>query len=287
MLKAIRAKLLVLLLTTPLLCTELTWLPQGTIFPTRYLDPAASQQGISLMTYEVEGESQQLMYVPVTLAMRQLFLRSLVEDKTVWELGMEFNIYTQFSVVDVGEVFMGGLQNADYRISGMLHYQHSPHTLSRISLFHQSSHLGDDYIIRNFIVTPTLRTQNYEQLDFTLYKKYERWNIYGTTGYNVSPNTVRKRLLIQFGGDLSRPMNAHPGLAWVGGLDVKLYEHNDFHPSLRVGWGVEFARGTQTPTRLFLTYYQGHLPYSTLEYQLVRLLGISLSFDFPSEINTK
>lgn len=263
------------------------WLPQGTIYPTRYLDPAASQQSISVMTYEVEGESQQLMYVPVSVGLRQMFLRSMEHENRGWEVGMEFNIYSQFSVVDVGEAFMGGLQNTDYRISGIYHYQHSFTTLSRLSFFHQSSHLGDDHIIRNSITTPTLRTLNYEQLDYTFLHKTRGRTGYAAVGYNVSPNTVRKRLMLQVGGDLSYPMKAHGGLAWIGGMDIKIYEHNDYRPNLRFGAGLEFARRTQTPTKILLSYYQGQLPYSTLEYQKVRLIGLSLCFNFPSQIDTQ
>ncbi|MBC8374666.1 MAG: DUF1207 domain-containing protein [FCB group bacterium] len=264
---------------------QINWLPQGSFFPSRYLDPAAGQQSISVLSYEVAGETQQLMYVPISLSMHQQFVRSVQSETRQWELGMEFTIYSQFSIVDVGEAFMGGLQNADYRISSVFHYQHNSVSLYRVSLFHQSSHLGDDYIIRNFVVTPTLRTQNYEQLDFTLYKKLDGWNLYGVAGYNVSPNTVRKRLLLQLGGDWHHPLSNQPGLALVAGMDVKIYEHNKYVPNVRIATGIEFARRTQTPVKLLLSYYQGHLPYSTLEFQKVRLVGLSLIFDFPR--NTK
>lgn len=261
------------------------WLPQGSLFPTRYLDPAACQQSISVLSYEVEGETQQLMYVPISLSMQQQFVRSTHSQDPQWELGMEFTIYSQFSIVDVGEAFMGGLQNADYRISSVFHYQQSLATMYRVSLFHQSSHLGDDYIIRNFIVTPTLRTQNYEQLDISLYKRFAGWNIYGATGYNVSPNTVRKRLMLQLGGNWHQSLSEHPGLALIAGMDIKIYEHNDFNPNMRVGAGIKFARGTPLPLKLLFNIYQGHLPYSTLEYQKVRLLGLSLIFETPSNMH--
>ena len=261
--------------------SEISWLPQGSIFPSLYLDPAAGQQSISILSYEVEGETRQLMYVPISLSMRQQFIRSIQSSARQWELGMEFTIFSQFSIVDVGEAFMGGLQNADYRVSSVFHYQCNPTTFYKASLFHQSSHLGDDYIIRNFVVTATLRTQNYEQLDLTLYKKFQSINLYGVAGYNVSPNTVRKRLLIQVGGDWIQPLSANPELALVAGMDMKLYEHHDFVPNIRIGTGIEFARSTQTPVKILLSYYQGQLPYSTLEYQKVRLLGLSLMFDLP------
>jgi len=270
----------------PLYASELSWLPQGSFFPTRYLDPAACQQGISLFSYEVEGETQQLLYVPISLSLRQQFLRSELTETRRWELGMEFSIYSQFSIVDAGEAYMGGLQNADYRISSVFHYQHNLQTLFRVSLFHQSSHLGDDYIIRNFIVSPTLRTQNYEQLDITLLKRVAGWNLYGTAGYNVSPNTVRKRRMLQLGGQWSHQLANHPGLAFLAGLDMKIYEHNDYIANTRIATGIEFARATPTPVKLLLSYYQGHLPYSTLEYQKVRLMGLSLIFDIPASIHS-
>lgn len=265
--------------------SELNWLPQGSLFPTIYLDPAAGQQSISILSYEVEGETQQLMYVPISLSMRQQFVRWTQSTARQMELGMEFTIFSQFSIVDAGEAFMGGLQNADYRVSAILHYQKNTSLLGKVSLFHQSSHLGDDYIIRNFIVTPTRRTQNYEQVDLTLMKKYHSLNIYGVAGYNVSPNTVRKRLLVQVGGDWLHPLDDPSGLALLAGIDVKIYEHYDYVPNVRIGMGIEFARGTPTPVKLLLSYYQGQLPYSTLEYQKVRLMGLSLMYDFPKNMN--
>ncbi len=272
------------LLAGSLSASEISWLPQGSIFPSLYLDPAAGQQSISIFSYEVEGETKQLMYVPISLGMRQQFLRSDQSVGQRWELGMEFTIFSQFSIVDAGDAFMGGLQNADYRISSIFHYQHNQTTFYKVSLFHQSSHLGDDYIIRNFVETATLRTQNYEQLDLTLYKQFQAINLYAVAGYNVSPNTVRERVLIQMGGDWIHPLSKHEGLALLAGVDVKIYEHYDYIPNLRIGTGIEFARGTLTPVKILLSYYQGRLPYSTLEYQKVRLVGLSLMFDFPRNI---
>ena len=261
--------------------SELSWLPRGSFFPALYLDPAAGQQSISILSYEVAGETQQLMYVPISLSMGQQFIRSVQSRTKQWELGIEFSIFSQFSIVDVGEAFMGGLQNADYRVSSVFHYQLDLTTLYKVSLFHQSSHLGDDYIIRNFVVTPTLRTQNYEQLDLTLLKKFQSINLYAVAGYNVSPNTVRKRILLQMGGDWVHPLSNHTGLALLAGLDMKVYEHNDYVPNVRFGTGIELARGTPTPVKILLSYYRGQLPYSTLEYQKVRLIGLSLIFDLP------
>ena len=258
---------------------QVDWLPRDVSFPIRYLDPAACQQGISLLSYEVEGDRQQVLYVPITLSMQQQFIRVNLANGQRLALGMNFSIFSQFSIVDVGEAYMGGLQNADYRVSAVGVYQPDNHSHVCVSLFHQSSHLGDDYIIRNAITSPTLRTQNYEQVDISLSRSWRTWRFYGGGGYNVSPNTIRSRSTLHLGAEFTRGLISHPGLALKGGWDANFHEQHDFNPNFRLGCGLEFGRLTDTPFVLMLTWYEGHLPYSTLEFQKVRLLGLSLFID--------
>lgn len=263
--------------------TEVEWLPHGSFFPTRFLDPTACQQGISVLSYKVDDHQKELMYVPVSLSMQQQLLRTGNGDEARYELGMEFSVFSQFSVVDAGEAFMGGLQNADYRVSAVAHIQGDENTHYRISLFHQSSHLGDDYIIRNSITTPTLRTLNYEQVDLILSKNVSGYRLYGGGGYNVSPNTIRDRIMLQGGIDHSILLNAYPGISIISGFDLKVYEHNDYTPNLRVGFGTEITGNSQATYKILLSWYRGRLPYSTLEYQKVSLLGLSLIIDLHKE----
>jgi len=259
--------------------TQLEWLPKGHSFPIRYLDPQACQQTIQALSYEVEGDSQQRLYVPISLSMRQQFLRYAFTAEKHFELGLAFSIFNQFSIIDAGEAFMGGLQNADYRVSAVVVYTQDPSTHYRMSLFHQSSHLGDDYIIRNEITTATLRTLNYEQLDLTLSKSWGAYRGYLGLGYNVSPHTVRGRGTFQIGADLTNSIQSNPGIAFKAAFDSKWHEQLDYSPNLRIGMGLELARQTQTPFIVMLTWYSGHLPYSTLEYQKVKLMGLSLFID--------
>ncbi len=53
-----RMTLLAMLFSHIVFAADLSWLPQGSFFPTRYLDPVACQQSISILSYEVEGETQ-------------------------------------------------------------------------------------------------------------------------------------------------------------------------------------------------------------------------------------
>lgn len=276
------------LLLNPSVCEDsasigkIEWLPRGHSFPVPYLSPHAIQQSISALTYAVDGDNQQRLYAPITMSMRQQFIRKHIDENRLLELGMAFSIFSQFSIVDVGEAYMGGLQNADYRVSAILVYQRSSNTHLRVSLFHQSSHLGDDYIIRNSITRPTLRTLNFEQLDVTYSLRARGKRTYFGTGYNVSPHTVRKRLTFQWGGDYSKVLQHSNGLAHKLAFDTQIHAHNDYRPNLRLGYGLEIARNSRSPFIIMMSWYHGHLPYSTLEYQRVDLLGLSLFIDLPT-----
>ncbi len=61
-----------------------------------------------------------------------------LNEERGFELGVEFGLHSQFTIVDVGEAYMGGLQNTDYRIGLIFHYKNI-RSVYRVSFFHQSS----------------------------------------------------------------------------------------------------------------------------------------------------
>lgn len=272
----LRPLLYFLLLGTQLFGLNVEWLPQGSIYPTAVFDPRAAIQGISMLNYDIVGDDTRRAYVPVTLSMEQQFLRKQMSDDQLFELGMRFSMYSQWSIADVGEAFMGGLQNSDFRISALGTYHWDSIHFLQFSLFHQSSHLGDDYIIRNSITSPALRTLNYEQFDLSYSRLINRTKLYTGLGYNVSPNTVRGRTMLSAGVELAIPLQNHAGVSLKLGLHSNIYEQNDFSPNLRAGLGLELAGNTSSPFIVMISVFKGHLPYSTLEYQKVTLVGLSL-----------
>ena len=148
--------------------------------------------------------------------------------------------YSQFSIVDSGKAYLGGLQNTDFRIGGVLHYKRA-NAVYRLSLFHQSSHLGDDYMLQTGFLQPNSKVLNFEQLSLirSSHAGYTRY--YYGLGYNISPNTTRKRSEFQGGFLYHRPSSDNPDFAYLFGLDVKVYEQNDYRPNLKVGAGMELG----------------------------------------------
>jgi len=194
-----------------------------------------------------------------------------------FEFGIEFGVHSQFSIVDSGETYMGGLQNTDYRIGGMIHYKR-PKAIYRLAIFHQSSHLGDDYMLRSNFLQANSKVLNFEQLSITRSATVGYGRYYFAYGYNISPNTTRKRSELQGGYLYHHPFPGSVDFAYLLGLDIKVYEQNNYQPNLKFGVGIELGRKWRNPFMIIAEYYKGHLPYSTLEYQKVQLYGLGVYF---------
>ena len=101
------------------------------------------------------------IYIPVNLGFRKSFFQ--------WKKGsMNFDLalgaasYTQFEIIRIDEnTLRGGLLNTDFKASGFLFVSKDQHKF-RIQLFHISSHLGDDYMLRNQDFDLNDKTVNYE-----------------------------------------------------------------------------------------------------------------------------
>jgi hypothetical protein len=255
------------------------WLPSGRFFQPIILDRAVATTNASMLSYNVKGSDAEKLYSPVNIGIQKMILRSHKNTNEAYEFGVEFGVHSQFTIVDSGETLMGGLQNADYRIGAVFNYKYFD-SVFRISLFHQSSHLGDDYMLRNDYLVPNTRILNYEQIDVTHSIQKGHARVYYGIGYNFSPNTARKRLALQGGYFYSKPFLKNNNIGWLYGVDVKIYEQNEYEPNFNAGLGLEFGRNAENPFMIILEYYKGHLPFSTLEYQEVQLFGLGLHFHF-------
>ena len=72
-------------------------------------------------------------------------------------------------------------------------------------------------------------------------------------------------------------LNGDNGLEIRGnGADIKLLQQNDFTPNIRTGMGIEYGNKQATHVGFILEYYNGHLPYSVMEYNKVNWFGASI-----------
>jgi len=250
-------------------------LAEGRYFESLILDPTECLISTAIYKIRENGQGIKGVYIPANLAFHQSLLRLEKEDGTGYEFGLEAAAFTQFEIKYIGDnKYLGGMMNVDYRATGFINYLNQRFSL-RARLFHISSHLADDYIIRNEITTPTPNTLNYEQIDLTASYNYGPIRYYGGLGHVITPNSTRKRFSTQVGVFYRGKSKAYSFVTFVAGLDVKVFEENKYRPNYRAAVGIEIGRAKKRHLLFLLDYYNGHLPYSTHEFRQISWLGIS------------
>ncbi|MFC2137600.1 DUF1207 domain-containing protein [Bacteroidota bacterium] len=254
-----------------------TFLPEGTLFHPLIFDPAESQYYGGYFLLNDSGNWNEEMYIPFTISLNRPAVR-FTNENYEWEIGFEGTCFTQFNILNLGNgMALGTMLNADYK--GGIYVNGVKDIFSlRLRLFHISSHFADDYILRDSISPRTTSELDYEQADFTFAVQKNEIRLYFGSGLVVSPHTVRKRFSLQTGGYYLKQFPNSEYFAFLTGADIKIYQQNNYRPNTKIGAGLEVGKSNRIPLHILFEYYNGHLPYSTLEYKHVQWFGISLSF---------
>ena len=248
------------------------WFARKCIFPMLEYDLLEVQPYAGIFILQAKNVDYEGAYIPVNLGFRKSFIQ--------WEmLSMRFDLafgaasYTQFEIIRFdSNTLRGGLINTDFKASGFLFAAKGNHSF-RIQLFHISSHLGDDHILRNQDFELNNKTVNYEQIDFTYLYALKQADLYVGIGQVITPNSFRKRFMVELGFQGSYPIK--PKLDLTLGSDMKLYDENDFIPDIHSGIGITFKQRDQHQLNLSVDTYYGSLPYSTLDFSQIFWIGLS------------
>jgi len=185
------------------------------------------------------------------------------------------SIFAQF---DLGAA-SNDLINADYIIGLPLTFRRSGFS-SRVRIYHQSSHLGDEYLLRS---EDTERENlSFESLEFLASQELGPLRVYagGELLFRREPETLPAKLL--HAGVELRSGRAGP-IQLVGGVDLKATEEHDWSPATSARLGLEAARRARGdhPARLvtlMLEFYQGPSPYGQFFQDDISYLGVGLHF---------
>ena len=253
-----------------------SFLKRGSYFEQIILDPTECQTSAGLLKIWRSGTQDNGIYIPVNLGIQQSIVRYDFHASSGLELGFAGAIFTQFTIRKMeGNTYLGEMENADYKISILLNYRIRRLSL-RLRAFHTSSHLADDYILRNNITEPNPGTLNYEQLDLISSYQLNKFRVYAGFGLVVTPNAVRERFSIQTGFHYRKDLNSKGNFRLVAGTDIKIFQENDYSPNVRSGLGFEFGNAESMHAGFMIDYYTGHLPYSVMEYEKVNWFGFRI-----------
>ena len=193
-----------------------------------------------------------------------------------WEAGLQAGV---FAIFDLDKPSYD-LVNADYIGALMLGYRYGRFSaLGR--LFHQSSHLGDEYILGNLIQERV--NLSYEAVDLRLSYEFfgDAVRLIGGAGYifNREPPSLDPWSL-QTGLEIRSPW---PGGRFrpVAAADVQYREENAWAADVSVRAGFEFQRWLGSrKLQVLAEYFQGHSPNGQFYKGTIEYFGLGLHFNF-------
>ena len=195
------------------------------------------------------------------------------------QLDLAAGVFAQFDLLTESM----DLMNADYLIGVPLTYRRGWFS-ARLRLYHQSSHLGDEYLLRTQAQRINL---SFEAAELVASARRGPWRVYGGGEYMIRHEPEDLRPGLWHGGLELRPPGRILRVGAVGegrlvfGFDAKLWEQHDWALGASAKAGLEFTPGGKPHAggrrlSLLLEGYHGPSPYGQFFSEEVSYFGLSL-----------
>ncbi|MCF6341873.1 MAG: DUF1207 domain-containing protein [Bacteroidales bacterium] len=251
------------------------FLPKQNLWHTQSLDPIAAQSFIR-MNAVWENNSPADYVLPVfAFGFQKSAVAWQFSEDISFDIGIEGSAFTQFEWTRRNGEFERNILSTDFLIGIPLVLTVESWTI-RLRIYHLSSHLGDDFIIKNKITSYVKTNNNYEQVDLTASYLMKNFRFYFGGGVVIRATRDRKPLVFTGGMDYLLSLNQQKSVHLFAGLYLDARQEFDYSPASNLGIGVQFGKTDRRPVKLLATYFRGPLPYSVFHGKPVQWLGISL-----------
>lgn len=251
------------------------WLPQGQLFCSLVADPKAER---SFMTY-LRGDFATIANPPPgektnigAVGLGDSFGIFRYTGSTPGDglqLDLSAAVLSQFNLDQPSF----DLINADYLVGLPLTFRNGGFT-TRLRVYHQSSHLGDEFLLNT---RPERLNISFESLELILSHEVSVLRLYagGEHFFAREPDDLPERLL--HGGAELRPVSFGSARLFAA-VDVKAVEEVDWRPAWSARGGLEIAR---VPTAghppqiigFMIEFYDGLAPYGQFYRDDIRYVG--------------
>ena len=250
-------------------------LPGGDLFKALIADPRWPHFGLAYQNYLNDPKLGSV--AAVSFGESLILYRDRIGTGR-WEAGIQAGVFSFFDLDSPSS----DLVNADYLVGIVVGYRHGPFSaLGR--LFHQSSHLGDEYILSNEAESRV--NLSYQAVDLRLSYEFSgdvlRLYVGGEDIFEREPATL-KPLSLQSGLEFRSPWpgpeaKIHP----IAAADARYREENDWAADVSLRAGIEFKRWLGTRNlQLLLEYFTGHSPNGQFYTDEIEYLGLGVHFNF-------
>ncbi|HSA62155.1 MAG TPA: DUF1207 domain-containing protein [Nitrospiraceae bacterium] len=267
---------------------ENIFLPDGDVFRPLSADPKQPQTFATMQwTRALESKTSSTVGSVALGETYGLWSRRKEGSCDGMQAGLQMGIFSQFDMFEPSTELI----NTDF-IIGIPFSWRSEFFSARVRLYHQSSHLGDQFLLAR----PGFNRVeiSFEEIDgLVSYDVPAGWGrVYAGGGYLIrrEPTTL-DRLKAQWGVELRGPELRSPLLGGTlkGGLIITPVFAADFKAFEELGWvinsslntGLEWFRpGTTRRLRVLLNYYWGYNPYGQFFSQRIQSVGLGLYLFF-------
>jgi hypothetical protein len=187
-----------------------------------------------------------------------------------WQLGLEAAVFALFALDSPSS----NLVNADYRI-GVPVTGRSDRWSYRLNLYHQSSHLGDEFLLQH----PAVERVNlsFEAVEALVAYRWHGLRPYAGGGYVVRSDQDLAPGMLQYGLDYRRPRAIGP-FDLVAGVNIRRDEEQDWEPSRSFRLGLDYSMDDGRSVALLLEHFDGFSPTGQFLNVPIEYTGIGLYF---------
>ncbi len=190
-----------------------------------------------------------------------------------WQLDFQAAVFGLFDM----DAESKDLINADYWVGLPISYRNkSQNFAAMLRVFHQSSHLGDEFLLRDRVDRVNL---SYEATDLKLSYKFDHgFRVYGGLGYllHVEPSGI-DRFSTQVGVEYVAPFTLGGGLVRpVAAADLQNREESNFASDVSLRAGVQFESAAELSQRvqLLIEYFNGRNPNGQFYDRSLEYIGL-------------
>jgi hypothetical protein len=256
-------------------------LPRGDVFCPLVADPKATTSFVSYLRGDAEDFAKDVASVGISDLFGMFRVSGSAPGDGV-QLSLSGGVFAQFDLNSSSY----DLINADYVIGLPLTIRSGSFS-ARLRIYHQSSHLGDEFVLRTN--HPMRENLSFEAAEGLLSEDLGPLRVYGGGEYYIArdPEDL-PRQLGHFGAELRPPGGLHLGsigtARLIAGTDVKVVKPDaEWRTGVSARAGFEVGRGRDGPEpsrrwSLMYEFYDGPSPYGQFFNSDVRLMGLGFHF---------